>query len=369
LPPISADSEHGSVVAGSSSATTGTNRCSGVQRSPELSSFGAPPSLSTPRLTVCSGRGPGSLNKLVRSSRTSRLRAPWAPRAHGLQRHRARAGLILVLPALAIVGVLLALPIGQAVYYSMTNWNGLSAQWVGPGTYLALLKNPIFWRVLENNGLLMLSVPVALAVPLVIAALLNEHVFGWRLFRSVIFLPTAVSWVVIGMVAVRVFAPTGPLNVLIGAFGLKGLETDFLGHEYTALLAVALTFVWSMIGTNTIIFLTGMSTIDPSIYEAARLDGAGRWSAFVRVTVPLLRRYFQFCFVITVITAFTALFSLIFVMTGGGPGYGTTTLEFFVYQQAFDIGQFGTGAMLGIVLFVILFGVSLAQLRLSRGDT
>lgn len=106
----------------------------------------------------------------------------------------------------------------------------------------------------------MLSVPVALAVPLVIAALLHEHVFGWRLFRTLIFLPTAVSWVVIGMVAVRVFAPAGPINFLIGAFGLGRFETDFLGHEYTALLAVALTFVWSMVGTNTIIFLTGMST-------------------------------------------------------------------------------------------------------------
>ena len=296
------------------------------------------------------------------------LRARGRPPASSLQGHRARAGVLLSLPALVLVALVLVVPIGEAVYYSMTNWNGLSAQWIGPGTYLSLLENPVFWRVLENNGLLMLSVPVALAVPLVIAALLHEHVFGWRLFRTLIFLPTAVSWVVIGMVAVRVFAPAGPINFLIGAFGLGRFETDFLGHEYTALLAVALTFVWSMVGTNTIIFLTGMSTIDPSIYEAAHLDGAGRWATFRRVTVPLLRRYFQFCFVITVITAFTALFSLIFVMTGGGPGYGTTTLEFFVYQQAFDIGQFGTGAMLGIVLFVILFGVSLAQLRLFRGE-
>ena len=296
------------------------------------------------------------------------LDAPRRRGASSLQGHRARAGVLLSLPALVLVALVLVVPIGEAVYYSMTNWNGLSAQWIGPGTYLSLLENPVFWRVLENNGLLMLSVPVALAVPLVIAALLHEHVFGWRLFRTLIFLPTAVSWVVIGMVAVRVFAPAGPINLLIGTFGLGRFETDFLGHQYTALLAVALTFVWSMVGTNTIIFLTGMSTIDPSIYEAAYLDGAARWAAFARVTVPLLRRYFQFSFVITVITAFTALFSLIFIMTGGGPGYGTTTLEFFVYQQAFNQGQFGTGAMLGIVLFVILFGVSLAQLRLFRGE-
>ena len=327
-----------------------------------------PDTQALPRTTKTAAGAHSGTTIYSAAGRRASLRARRRPRASSLQGHRARAGVLLSLPALVLVTLVLVVPIGEAVYYSMTNWNGLSAQWIGPGTYLSLLGDPVFWRVLENNGLLMLSVPVALAVPLVIAALLHEHVFCWRLFRTLIFLPTAVSWVVIGMVAVRVFAPAGPINLLIGTFGLGHFETDFLGHEYTALLAVALTFVWSMVGTNTIIFLTGMSTIDPSIYEAAHLDGAGRWAAFRRVTVPLLRRYFQFCFVITVITAFTALFSLIFVMTGGGPGYGTTTLEFFVYQQAFDIGQFGTGAMLGIVLFVILFGVSLAQLRLFRGE-
>ncbi len=248
------------------------------------------------------------------------------PRRSGLQRARTRNSLVLTIPALIVVVGLLLLPIGEAVYYSMTNWNGLTAQWVGPSTYLALFENPAFWQVLENNGLLLCSVPIAILVPLGIAALLHEHVFAWRLFRSVIFLPTAVSWVVIGMVAARAFAPGGAVNQILGALGLRMLEIDFLGHQYSALAAVAITFIWSMVGTNTIIFLTGMSTIDPSIYEAARLDGAGRLGTFVWVTVPLLRRYLQFGFVITMITAFTALFSLIFIMTGGGPGYGTTTL-------------------------------------------
>ncbi len=289
-------------------------------------------------------------------------------RRSALGRSRARAGLTLIIPAVVLVGALIIVPIGQAVYYSMTNWNGLTSQWIGPSTYAALFRNPTFWRVLENNGLLLLSVPVAIAIPLGIAAMLHEHVWGWRIFRSLIFLPTAISWVVIGMVAVQIFALNGTLNAMLGAVGLRFLEHDFLGQPNTALLAVAATFVWSMVGTNTIIFLTGMSTIDPGIYEAAQLDGAGRLAVFTRITIPLLKRYFQFSFVITLITAFTALFSLIFIMTGGGPDYGTTTVEFFVYQQAFNVGQFGTGAMLGVVLFVIIFGVSLAQLRLLRGD-
>lgn len=285
-----------------------------------------------------------------------------------LAKNRSRSGMLLVLPALVVVGFLVGVPIIQAVYYSMTNWNGLSAQWVGPSTYLALFQNPTFWRVLENNGLLLLSVPPAIVIPLGIAAMINQKVWGWRVFRSLIFLPTAISWVVIGMVAVRLFADPGAINSILGAIGLGFLQRDFLAQPTTAIMAVALTFIWSMIGTNTIIFLTGMSTIDPAIFEAALIDGAARWATFKRITVPLLKRYFQFSFVLTVITAFTALFSLIFIMTGGGPDYGTTTLEFFVYQRAFNVGDFGTGAMLGVVLFVLLFGISVIQLRLLKGE-
>ena len=301
------------------------------------------------------------------STGVSISKPPKAQRSQ-LAKNRGRSGMMLVLPAVLVVGALVAVPIFQAIYYSMTNWNGITSQWVGPSTYLTLFKNPTFWRVLENNGLLLLSVPLAILLPLGIAAMINEKPWGWKVFRSLIFLPTAISWVVIGMVAVRIFADPGAVNTLLGAVGLGFLQRDFLAQPSTAILAVALTFVWSMIGTNTIIFLTGMATIDPAIFEAAAIDGAARWATFTRISIPLLKRYFQFSFVLTVITAFTALFSLIFIMTGGGPDYGTTTLEFFVYQQAFNVGDFGTGAMIGVVLFVLLFGISVVQLRLLRGE-
>jgi multiple sugar transport system permease protein len=141
-----------------------------------------------------------------------------------------------------------------------------------------------------------------------------------------------------------------------------------LAGQYSALAALAITFIWSMLGTNIIIFLTGMATLDQTLIEAARVDGLSRWQIFFRVTVPLLKRFIQFSFVITVISAFSALFSLIFVMTNGGPGFGTTTLEFFVYQSAFSQGQFGTGALYGIILFVIMITVGLVQLRLIRSE-
>jgi len=283
-----------------------------------------------------------------------------------LMRQRRRAGALFTLPATVFVLLLLGVPIVQAFYYSFTKWDGITAIWVGPQTYVTELHNPIFWRVLQNNVLLLLAVPVAIGIPLAIAFLLNQRVWGWQVFRSVYFLPTAISWVVIGMVSLRFFAQQGMLNQLLSDVGLGFIQTDLLSTERGALLAVALTFIWSMVGTNTIIFLTGMATLDPSLHEAAHVDGASNWQIFVHVTLPQLRRFIQFALVITVIYAFTALFSLIFVMTGGGPGYGTTTLEFFVYQTGFAQGAFGTGALLGVILFAIMAVIGIIQIRLLR---
>jgi multiple sugar transport system permease protein len=215
---------------------------------------------------------------------------------------------------------------------------------------------------------MILAIPVAIVIPLGVAFLINARVRGWRAFRSAYFLPTAVSWVVIGYIAVRFFQDNGILQSLLNNVGLGFLHPNMLSHERTALVAVMITFVWSMFGTNLIIFLAGMATIDQEIYDAAKVDGAGAFTTMFRITFPLLKRFVQFAFVISLITAFSALFSLIFVMTGGGPGYGTTTLEFFVYQQAFSAGDFGTGATAGVILFAAVFVVSMVQLRLLRSD-
>lgn len=287
----------------------------------------------------------------------------------GLLRDRSRAGIVLVLPALLVVLLLLILPIGEAVYYSMTNWNGIQSHWVGPGTYVTVFSDPAFWRVLENNALLLLAVPATMLCGVVLAALLHVRVGGWRAFRGAIIIPTAVSWVVLGVVGHQAFAQEGMVNHLLGAVGLGGLRVNWLGAPLTALAAVGITFVYSLAGINTLIFVTGMSTVDPAVYEAAKMDGA-RWArTLFQLTIPLLTRYLLFAFVVTSISAFSAVFSLIFTMTAGGPNRGTTTIEFFIYQKAFATGSFGEGALLGIVLFAILFGLTLMQFRLTRGET
>jgi multiple sugar transport system permease protein len=292
--------------------------------------------------------------------------AEHTPRSTGrLRRLERRAGVLFVVPAVLLYVLLLALPILQTFYYSLTRWNGIKATFIGLDNYERLFSDPTFFRVVLNNVILLLAIPFAILIPLGVAFLLNEHVRGWRFFRSIYFLPTAISWVVIGVVAVRFFAQRGILNSLLASLGIP-VQTDMLATELSAMIAVAITFIWSVFGTNTIIFITGMATLDRDVYEAAQIDGASGLATFRHITIPLLMRFIQFAFVLTLITGFTALFSLIFVMTQGGPGFGTTTLEFFVYQTAFAQGEFGYAAAVGVVLFVIVFGISVIQLRLLR---
>ncbi len=283
-----------------------------------------------------------------------------------LRRSQHRAGIAFALPVILLELGFLAIPVAQAFYYSFTSWDGLTSTWIGLANYERLFADSTFWRVVLNNLMLLSAVPVAILIPLLVAYLLNEHVLGWRFFRSAYFLPTAISWVVIGMVAIRFFAGEGILNHVFEAFGLGFIHLNLLGGELSAMLAVIITFIWSVFGTNTIIFITGMATLDRDIYEAARVDGASAFRTFRSITIPMLMRFIQFAFILTLITAFTALFSLIFVMTGGGPGYGTTTLEFYVYQQGFTVGVFGYGAAIGIVLLLVVFSISVVQLRLFR---
>ncbi len=312
--------------------------------------------------------GPGAATAAgVRTA--SRLSRIGRRRRGALRASQHRAGILFSLPVLVLTLGFLFWPIVQTFYFSFTDWDGITSTPAGVSNYQRLFDDATIWRVILNNGFLLASIPLAILIPLIVAFLINEHVFGWRFFRSAYFLPTAISWVVIGMVGIRFFAQNGILNTVLSMVGLDFLRSDLLSGEYSAIVAVIITFIWSVFGTNTIIFITGMATLDREVYEAARVDGAGAWATLFYVTIPMLMRFIQFAFILTLITAFTALFSLIFVMTQGGPGFGTTTLEFFVFQSAFKQGAFGYAAAIGVVLFAVVFMISIAQLRLFRGRT
>ena len=285
---------------------------------------------------------------------------------HTFQRDRQRAALMFLAPLVLIWGLCLIVPIVETAGYSLTQWDGLSATWKGIGNYLSLLHSAEFGSVIINNLLLLVSVPLAVFLPFCIAVLIATEPPGWRWGRALIFLPATLSWVVTGIVWLRFYGSDGMLNSALRALGLGAFQMDLLGSVHTAIIPIALTFVWSQIGQNTLIFLIGLSSIDASVLEAATIDGAGLVSIVRAIVLPLMTRFIIFATIITLIAAFTALFSLIFVMTGGGPGFSTTTMEFYIYRLAFGQTDFGMGAAVGIVLLGVIALVSAPLMAVYR---
>ena len=289
----------------------------------------------------------------VAPRRRKRSRVPWF-------------SLAAIAPAIIIVSLFTLLPLVWAVRTSFERNNGVRSRWVGLENYRRLLGDSQFWDILLNNVIFLLAVPGVLTLALIAAALIYEQVPGHRIFRFVLFVPTIISTVVVGILFRAFFALHGPVNRLIELFGAA--PVDWLGEGSTAMFVIILALVWGGFGYGMVVLLAGMSSIDPSLHEAARIDGA-RWSQRVRlITLPLIARPIRFVSVLNVSYTFTSLFGYIFVMTSGGPGFETTTLDYFVYNRAFVASQFGMAAALGLILLSIVLVLTVIQFRVTRVD-
>ncbi len=208
--------------------------------------------------------------------------------------------------------------------------------------------------------------PLVLFFSLVCAALIYEEVWGWRFFRVVFFMPSVISTVVIGTLFRRLFDYSGPINQIL--IGLGNEPIDWLARGSTSMIVIILVLVWSGFGYGMLVLLSAMTAIDPTIFESARLDGANWWQRLRFITIPLIAKVIAFLTVINVIYTFLSLFGLIYVLTNGGPGYETTTLDYFIYQKAFSGFDFGQAAALALMLAVITLILTVIQLRVARFD-
>jgi ABC-type sugar transport system permease subunit len=278
-------------------------------------------------------------------------------------------GVIYALPALLLVLAFIAYPLSSVVYHAFTAWDGInSPEWIGLANFSTLLDDPLFRTSLRNNLLFALSVPIQVTVPMLLAWLIHERVPGWRFFRSTFFLPAVISTVVVGIVAQVVFRLDGPLNALLSGVGLGALQSDWLGSANTSIPAVLLVVVWANFGYNTLIYLAGMSALDPALSEAARMDGARPLRVLISVIAPNLRRVMELELVTSTVTAFAFMFAYIYVITNGGPGFDTYVTEFMIYKQAFALGRTGYACAIGVVLVLITAGIGTLQIRvLTRG--
>lgn len=284
-------------------------------------------------------------------------------------RRRAGAGRLFVAPNLAAVAVFMVFPLGFSLYMSFQKWDLFTApKFMGLQNFRTLFTaDPLFLIALRNTtvftvGTLVPTVVISLAV----AGVLNRRVKGISFFRTVIFLPLAVSSVVMAVVWQFVFnTDDGLLNIMLGWLGIG--PVPWLIEPHWAMFSLCMVSVWRSVPFATVIFLAAMQGIPGDLYEAARIDGAGEIRRFFAITVPLLRGALTFVVVISIIHAFQA-FDLVYVLTGGngGPETGTYVLGIMLFQNAFAFLQFGYASALAWLMFAILLTLTVLQLLVAR---
>jgi multiple sugar transport system permease protein len=290
-------------------------------------------------------------------------------RRRRFSRRRARAGRLFVAPNLAAVAVFMLFPLGFSLYMSLQNWDLFRpAKFVGLANYRSLFTgDPLFIIALRNTVVYTVGtvVPTVL-ISLAVAGVLNRKVKGIGIFRTIIFLPLAVSSVVMAVVWQFVFnTNNGLLNIMLGWIGIG--PVPWLVDPRWAMSALCIVSVWRSVPFATVILLAAMQGVPDNLYEAARLDGAGELRQFVSITVPLIRGALSFVVVISIIHAFQA-FDLVYVLTGrnGGPETATYVLGIMLFQHAFTFLEFGYASALAWVMFAILLLLTVLQLRLGR---
>ncbi len=287
----------------------------------------------------------------------------------GPWRRRARAGRLFVAPNLAAVAVFMLFPLGFSLYMSFQNWDVFRPpKYVGLRNFGELFtSDPLFLIAIRNTVIFTVGTVVpTLLISLVVAGVLNRKLKGIGIFRTIVFLPLAISSVVMAVVWQFVFnTDNGLLNIMLGWIGVGPIP--WLVDPRWAMVSLCMVSVWRSVPFATVILLAAMQGVPETVYEAARIDGAGEIRQFVYSTVPLIRSALSFVVVISVIHAFQA-FDLVYVLNGanGGPESATYVLGIMLFQHAFSFLEFGYASALAWVMFAILLVLTVLQLRLTR---
>lgn len=277
---------------------------------------------------------------------------------------------LFLLPSLIILLTFAFFPVVFSVVASFTRWNlPYRPVWTGLGNYLYLFTNQVGWaafrQAMVNTVYFTLgSVPLNMVISLFLALLLNQKLKGVGLFRTAYFLPTITSTVAMSVVWMWLYHPAnyGFFNSVLLRLGLP--TERWLRDPVLAMPAVIAMGIWHGMGYNVIIFLAGLQNVPAQLYEAARIDGAGTWQQFSKITWPLLSPTTFYVLVIGVINAMQA-FSQMHVMTQGGPLGRTTTIVYLLYHEAFESFAMGRASALACILFVLLLVLTLIQFRMA----
>ena len=275
-----------------------------------------------------------------------------------------------ILPTLALFAVFSVYPFARTVQLSFTDWDGLSSAFRGVGltNYLAAFRDTIWWQSI-GNGLLLAVVALTLmqGLGLLLAIAVDRKISGQSIYRTLFYIPPILSGIVVATIWKWLYEPNnGVINSTLENIGLGGLAHPWLGSPATALWAISLVSIWQGVGYPFLLFLAGLQGISNDIYEAARMDGATGSQIFRMITLPLLRPVIGIVSVLTFLGAMQT-FNLVVAMTGGGPGYATEVPILHIYRAAFGGSpDFGYASALSIIFGLLLFGVSMISLYMTR---
>jgi multiple sugar transport system permease protein len=281
----------------------------------------------------------------------------------GRRRTETLAPYAFLAPGFLLFALVILYPVARALQISLYDWSivGGTSTWLGLHNYGRALHDPIFWRSLANTAFYMaFTTPAQIVLGLGAAILLDARIPARGLFRALFYLPVVTSWVVVSLLFRYLFMTDGGLvNYLTGA------HVDWLGGRWTAMVAIGILGIWKGVGWSMVIFLAALQGVPQELKEAALVDGAGPWSRFRAVSLPAIRPVVAFVTIMLVIGGFN-VFTSVFLITGGGPLDETQVLLTYMYREAFTFLDFGYGAALSFILTLIVFVLSLAQLRLFR---
>ncbi|MDZ7373323.1 MAG: sugar ABC transporter permease [candidate division KSB1 bacterium] len=262
--------------------------------------------------------------------------------------------------ALFVIGPMIA-----SVIISFTQWDIITPpKWVGLRNYLRLFRDdPLFWKSLRVTAVYtFVLVPLQLALSLAVSVLLNQKVKFLGLFRTIFYLPTVLPVVASALLWLWILNPEGILNFFVGLLGIP--RQNWLTDERLALPSIMLMSLWGSFGTSMVIFLAGLQGVSPSLYDAARIDGAGSWACFRHVTLPMISPVLFFNFVMGVIGTFQ-VFTQGYLLTDGRPNNSTLFYVLYLYRSGFEYLKMGYASAMAWVLFVIILAVTLLILRSS----
>jgi len=270
-------------------------------------------------------------------------------------------GFLFTLPVLIFFLTFNVYPILSAFAISFTEFDLFSPmKWVGFENYSNLMTNRYFWAAIRVTLTFTLFFgPPAWAIGFAFASLIKDKIFGRSFFRSVFFIPTILSAVAMATAWSLLLRQNGPLNAILG------LSIPWLTSQQSALWGIVLMSVWQGIGWFMVVFLAGLQSIPEAYYEAAKIDGAGRWQLLRHITLPLLRPVFAFIVIHTIIAGMK-VFTPMFIMTGGGPNNATRSMAMLIYHEGLRDLRMGRASAISVVGFLLILILTVVQLRLFR---